>query len=201
MRVGDDVKQPVAREGRPVRIFLDVENATFTKQPVPKAHGAGSSLDTSVGSASGSGTATGVAASQAADGGIAASIHSDFANATISKKPVAKARGDGLVRTKTIFKTPVRQSQATKPLVTAPVLAAQDTGPPQGFAFALACFAKPGRIDELLGDAEKDYHDMALRFRCCTSEMGVSAQRNAEDHRAIARHSGKDFILLRLGLW
>lgn len=36
--------------------------------------------------------------------------------------------------------------------------------PPRGCEFALACLAKPGRVDEVLGDAEEDYRELAKRF-------------------------------------
>jgi hypothetical protein len=173
-----DVKQPVPRDifvDVPVGIFLDVENATTIKQAVAKAHGDGA--------------------------GVAVSIDSDFANATISKKPVAKARGDGLVRTKAIFKTPVRPQQATKPLVTAPVLAAQDTGPPQGFAFALACFAKPGRSDEILGDAEAEYHKMAIRFGPVAGRWWYRLRVARTIFELLPGIAARILVLLKLGLW
>src|SRR5262249_7525745 len=36
--------------------------------------------------------------------------------------------------------------------------------PPTGFGFVLACAARPGRAEEVLGDAEHEFHQMARRF-------------------------------------
>ena len=36
--------------------------------------------------------------------------------------------------------------------------------PPGGFTFLLACVAKPGRAEELLGDAEAEFHQMEVRL-------------------------------------
>jgi hypothetical protein len=36
--------------------------------------------------------------------------------------------------------------------------------PPEEFTFLLACLARPGRAEELIGDAESEYHQMVLRL-------------------------------------
>jgi hypothetical protein len=170
-----DVKQPVPREifvDVPVGIFLDVANATFTKQPVPKAPDDGA--------------------------GVAVSIHSDLANATFTKQPVPKARGEGAKISKTV---PNRRQQAAKPLATASVSAAQDTGPPQAFAFVLACFAKPGRSDEILGDAEAEYHQMATRFGPVAGRWWYRLRVARTICELLPGIAARILVLLKLGLW
>jgi hypothetical protein len=54
---------------------------------------------------------------------------------------------------------PVRLRANSRPSEVAPL-----GGPPSGCMFLLACVARPGRADELLGDAESEYNRMVIRM-------------------------------------
>ena len=74
-------------------------------------------------------------------------------------------------------------SEKVVPTTTIVVATASHSAPPIGFAFLLSCLAKPGRADEVIGDAEEEYRKMVARlgpvwarwhYRVCVLRVSIS---------------------------